>query len=182
MTEDEKATQIARYWLDRYGIVSREIWRRERPLVSWRSIYHELKRMEFRGETRRGYFVRGLSGAQFATPTALDLLRNVAAEDVSDKPHVILAASDPANVYNLPMDLADRDPLSRPRGAGALLVTHGGKVILAIEGRGRRVVAAEGVSREEIRRAKELAATHLRGEKSARYLMLPDIGDSRDRS
>jgi len=43
-------------------------------------------------------------------------------------------------------------------------------------------VAAEGVSREEIRRAKELAATHLRGEKSARYLMLPDIGDSRDRS
>jgi len=182
MTEDEKAAQIARYWLDRYGIVSREIWRRERPLVSWRSIYHELKRMEFRGETRRGYFVRGLSGAQFATPTALDLLRNVAAEDVSDKPHVILAASDPANVYNLPMDLADRDPLSRPRGAGALLVTHGGKVILAIEGRGRRVVAAEGVSREEIRRAKELAATHLRGEKSARYLMLPDIGDSRDRS
>jgi ATP-dependent Lhr-like helicase len=181
ITEDEKAAQIARYWLDRYGIVSREIWRRERPLASWRSIYHELKRMEFRGEARRGYFVRGLSGAQFATPSALDLLRNVAAEDAADKPHVILAASDPANVYNLPMDLADRDPLSRPRGAGALLVTRGGKVILSIEGRGRRLVTAEGVSREEIGRAKELAASHLRGEKSARYLMLPDIGEPRDR-
>jgi hypothetical protein len=95
---------------------------------------------------------------------------------------VILAASDPANVYNLPMDLADRDPLSRPRGAGALLVTRGGKVILSIEGRGRRVVSADGLSKEEIVRAKELAATHLRGEKSARYLMLPDIGDSRERS
>ena len=138
--------------------------------------------MEFRGEARRGYFVKGLSGAQFATPTALDLLRSVATEDADAKPHVILAASDPANVYNLPMDLADRDPLSRPRGTGALLVTRGGKVVLSIEGRGRRVVTAEGTGREEIGRAKELAATHLRGEKSARYLMLPDIGEPPDKS
>ena len=180
-TEDERAAQVARYWLDRYGIVSREIWRRERPLVAWRNIYHELKRMEFRGEARRGYFVRGLSGAQFAAPTALDLLRAIAGENAEAKPHVILAASDPANVYNLPMNLADRDQLSRPRGAGALLVTRGGKVVLSIEGRGRRVVAAPGVSDEEILRAKELAASHLRGEKSARYLMLPDIGDPRER-
>jgi ATP-dependent Lhr-like helicase len=137
--------------------------------------------MEFRGEARRGYFVRGLSGAQFATPTALDMLRNVAGEDGTAKPFVILAASDPANVYNLPMDLADKDPLSRPRGAGALLVTRGGRVVLSIEGRGRRVISAEGLSREEIAQAKELAAAHLRGEKSARYLMLPDIGESRER-
>jgi ATP-dependent Lhr-like helicase len=149
------------------------VWRRERPLVSWRGIYHELKRLEFRGEIRRGYFVRGLSGAQFATPSALDMLRAIAAEDPESKPLVILAASDPANVYNLPMDLADKDPLSRPRGAGALLVTRGGMVVLSIEGRGRRVTAGQGIVREEIQRAKELAATHLRGEKTARYLMLP---------
>jgi ATP-dependent Lhr-like helicase len=172
-SDDEKSAQIARYWLDRYGIVSREVWRRERPLVSWRGIYHELKRLEFRGEIRRGYFVRGLSGAQFATPSALDMLRAIAAEDPESKPLVILAASDPANVYNLPMDLADKDPLSRPRGAGALLVTRGGKVVLSIEGRGRRVTAGQGIVREEIQRAKELAAAHLRGEKTARYLMLP---------
>jgi hypothetical protein len=103
------------------------------------------------------------------------MLRVVAAEDISTKPLVVLAASDPANVYNLPMDLADKDPLARPRGAGALLVTRGGKVVLSIEGRGRRVVSAEGTSREDVVSAKELAATHLRGEKSARYLMLPDI-------
>jgi ATP-dependent Lhr-like helicase len=172
-TEDDQAVQIARYWLDRYGIVSREIWRRERPRVSWRSIYHELKRQEFRGEVRRGYFVRGLSGAQFASPAALDMLRAIASEEEAAKPLVIVAASDPANIYNLPMDLADKDPLSRPRGAGALLVTRGGKVVLSIEGRGRRVVAGQGIVREEIQRAKELAASHLRGEKTARYLMLP---------
>jgi ATP-dependent Lhr-like helicase len=137
--------------------------------------------MEFRGEARRGYFIRGLSGAQFATPTALDLLRNIAGEDAEAKPLVLLAASDPANVYNLPMDLADKDPLSRPRGAGALLVTRGGRVVLSIEGRGKRVISAEGLSKEEIVQAKELAAAHLRGEKSARYLMLPDLGESRER-
>ena len=172
-TEEEKAIQIGRYWLDRYGIVSREIWRREKPKVAWRSIYHELKKLEFRGEVRRGYFVKGLSGAQFASPSALDMLRAIAAEEETSKPLVILAASDPANIYNLPMDLADKDPLSRPRGAGALLVTRGGKVVLSIEGRGRRVVSRQGIVREEIQQAKELAALHLRGEKTARYLMLP---------
>ena len=174
-TEDELAAQVARYWLDRYGIVAREIWRRERPRIGWRPIYHELKRLEFRGEVRRGYFVRGLSGAQFATPAAVELLRAISSEEDSTKPYIAIAASDPANVYNLPMDLDDRDPLARPRGAGALVVTRGGRVALAVEGRGKRVVAAPWMDKAEITRAKEVLANHLRGEKSARYLMLPDL-------
>ena len=173
--EEARALQIARYWLDRYGIVSREIWRRERPKTGWRSIYRELKRLEFSGEIRRGYFVRGLGGAQFASPGAVEMLRSVAGEDPSAKPFIVLAASDPANVYNLPLELADRDPLSRPRGAGALLVTRGGRVALSVEGRGKTVTAADWMTRDEIQRAKEVLAAHLRGEKSARYLMLPDI-------
>ena len=173
--EEARALQIARYWLDRYGIVSREIWRRERPKNGWRSIYRELKRLEFSGEIRRGYFVRGLGGAQFASPGAVEMLRSVAGEDPSAKPFMVLAASDPANVYNLPLELADRDPLSRPRGAGALLVTRGGRVALSVEGRGKTVTAADWMTRDEIQRAKEVLAAHLRGEKSARYLMLPDI-------
>jgi ATP-dependent Lhr-like helicase len=175
-SEEDQAAAIGRYWLDRYGIVSREIWRREHPRIGWRSIYRELKRLEFRGEVRRGYFVHGLSGAQFASPAAVELLRSIAAEEEVEKPYVVLAASDPANAYNFPVDIGDRDQLSRPRGAGALLVTRGGRVALAVEGRGRRVVAAEWMSKPEITRAKELLAEHLRGEKSARYLMLPDIG------
>ncbi|HEX2721995.1 MAG TPA: DEAD/DEAH box helicase [Gemmatimonadaceae bacterium] len=174
--EEEKAVAIARYWLDRYGIVARELWRRERPPTGWRAIYHELKRLEFRGEVRRGYFVKGLGGAQFATASAVELLRAVASEDASTKPYVVLAASDPANVYNFPLELADIDQLSRPRGAGALIVTRGGRVALAVEGRGRRVVAAEWMTKSEITSAKQQLAEHLRGEKGARYLMLPDIG------
>ena len=174
-TEEEKAVRIARYWLDRYGLVSREIWRRERPRIPWRSIYRELKRLEFRGEARRGYFVKGLSGAQFATPAAVEMLRSAGGPDDSEKPYIVMAASDPANVYNLPMDLADRDPLSRPRGAGALIVTRGGHVALAVEGRGRKVTAADWMTRDEVRKAKEVLAAHLRGENSARYRRLPDI-------
>lgn len=121
--------------------------------------------------------MKGLSGAQFATPSAVEMLRAIPSEDEATKPFVLMAASDPANVYNFPMDLADRDPLSRPRGAGALIVTRAGRVVLAIEGRGRRVTSARGLSKNEIQEAKQLAASHLRGEKSARYLMLPDIPD-----
>ncbi len=73
--EQELAEQVARQWLARYGVVSRDWWRRERPAVGWRSIYRELKRLEFRGEVRRGYFVAGLAGAQFALPEAVELLR-----------------------------------------------------------------------------------------------------------
>jgi ATP-dependent Lhr-like helicase len=171
LPEEERAERIARQWLTRYGVVSREWWRRERPPVSWRSIYRELKRLEFRGEVRRGYFVKGLGGAQFALPDAVEWLRAVAGEDESTAGFVVMAASDPANVYNLPLDLVDRDPLSRPRGSGALLVMRGGRVAIAVEGRGRRFTIAEWLSPEEIAAAKKALVNHLRGEKSARYVM-----------
>jgi len=155
--------------------VTREFWKRERPIVSWRSIYLELKKLEFRGEVRRGYFARGLGGAQFATPAAVELLRAIAAEEPEQEPFVVIAGSDPANVYTLAIDPTLRDPMSRPRGGGSLLVTRGGKVAIAVEGRGRRLTVADWMTREEVEQAKELLSIHLRGEKGARYLMLPDI-------
>ena len=171
LPEEERAERIGRQWLARYGIVSRECWRRERPPVSWRSIYRELKRLEFRGEVRRGYFVKGLGGAQFALPDAIEWLRAAAAAQDPGEGFVVIAASDPANVYNMPVDLVDRDPLSRPRGSGALLVMRHGRVAIAVEGRGRRFTVAEGLTPDEIAAAKNALLLHLRGEKSARYLM-----------
>jgi ATP-dependent helicase Lhr and Lhr-like helicase len=131
---------VARQWLARYGVVSRDWWRRERPPVGWRTIYRELKRLEFRGEVRRGYFVSGLAGAQFALPDAVELLRSAAVDEI-----VAIAASDPANVYALPLaDGVARDPLSRPRGASAELVTRAGEVMLAAERRGKRIRIRDG--------------------------------------
>jgi len=135
--ESAWAELIAKQWLERYGIVSREMWRRERPAVAWRSIYRELRRLEFRGDVRRGYFVRGLSGAQFALPQAIELLR----ADDSHGDAVVLSATDPANVYTLPMpqDPA-RDPFVRPRSRGALLVLVRGIVVMIADRRGSRIV------------------------------------------
>jgi ATP-dependent Lhr-like helicase len=99
---------------------------------------------------RRGYFVEGLAGAQFALPEAVERLR--AARDDPDAPFVVMAASDPANIYNLapsPLEPArERDPLTRPRGSGAILVTRRGSVVLAAEGRGRRIRFARDLDDE----------------------------------
>ena len=46
---------------------------------------------------RRGYFVEGLGGAQFALPGAVERLR--AQRDDDAAPPVVLAATDPAQPY-----------------------------------------------------------------------------------
>ncbi len=168
---EDHAQAIARAWLERYGVVSRDWWRRERPPVSWRAIYQELKRLEFRGEVRRGYFVRGLAGAQFALPDAVERLREVAGSDPLVAPFVVISTSDPANPYTLALEGMERDPLSRPRGSGALLVMRAGRVALAVEGRGKRVTAAEWLSPEENIDARRALVLHVRGERGERYLM-----------
>ncbi len=153
--EDVHAASIAQQWLERYGVVTRDWWRRERPPVSWRAIYRELKRLEYRGDVRRGYFVEGFGGAQFALPDAVELLR--AARTDPDGPFVAVATSDPANVYALPRSplepAANDDALARPRGSGAVLVTRRGLVLLAAEGRGRRLRLAPALDDESLRGA-----------------------------
>ena len=158
--EEEHAEQIARQWLDRYAIVTRDWWRRERPPVGWRAIYRELKRLEYRGEVRRGYFVEGMSGAQFALPEAVERLR--AQPDVdADAPIIVMSAADPANPYTLALESIARGSLVRPRGAGALLLTHRGLVIMNAEGRGRRISIASDASDADISAAAKLLGDYL---------------------
>jgi ATP-dependent Lhr-like helicase len=167
--EQELAERIARQWLTRYGIVSRDWWRREKPPVGWRSIYQELKRLEFRGEVRRGYFVAGLAGAQFALPEAVEMLRTPT-ENAEQEAVIVFAASDPSNVYTLPLaEGTEVDQLARPRGAGALLATRGGKIILVVEGRGSRLRVRESVTSADVRdAARALAARLLSRQRMAR--------------
>jgi ATP-dependent helicase Lhr and Lhr-like helicase len=141
-------------------VVSRDWWRRERPAVGWRDIYHELKRLEFRGEVRRGYFVAGLAGAQFALPEAVEMLR--APADAATEDPVVLVTSDPANAYALPLAFGvEGDPLARPRGAGALLVTVAGRIVIAAEGRGARLRVREGADEDTVRVAVRALAERL---------------------
>ena len=172
-SEDESilAEAVARQWLDRYGVVMRDWWKRERPTVTWRAIYRELKRLEFRGDVRRGYFVRGLGGAQFALPSAVELLRasgpptGLPDEELAAIPIVIMAASDPANPYPLAAaaGLAESRSVdvTRKRSRGALLATRAGEVILVAEGRGRRITIRSGVSPTDLTDAVRALAKRL---------------------
>ena len=165
--EDVLAGTIAMQWLERYGVVARDWWRRERPAVSWRAIYRELRRMELRGEVRRGYFVNGLGGAQFALAAAVEQLRAAAN---GDDALVVMSASDPANVWSLkllPADPAEpADAALRPRDASALLVTRGGTVVLSAERRARWVRVRSGISPEVVTAAVAVLLNHLTSRRS----------------
>ena len=166
---------IATQWLDRYGVVARDWWRRERPAVPWRAIYRELRRLEMRGEVRRGYFVQGLAGAQFALPAAVELLR-AAASTSEDEPVVVMSASDPANAWSI----RATDTFARPRGQRALLVTRAGHVLLTSDGRARAVAVRSGLDPGTItsaaraliqhvaaRRVRDITIEQINGEKAA---------------
>jgi ATP-dependent helicase Lhr and Lhr-like helicase len=160
--EEEHAEQIARQWLDRYAIVTRDWWRRERPPVSWRAIYRELKRLEYRGEVRRGYFVVGMGGAQFALPEAVERLRAQPDLD-ADAPIIVMSTADPANPYTLALESIARGSLVRPRGAGALLLTRRGMVLMNAEGRGRRISIATDASDADVTAAARQLGEYLSG-------------------
>jgi ATP-dependent Lhr-like helicase len=179
--EQELAEGVARQWLARYGVVSRDWWRRERPPVSWRAVYQELKRLEFRGDVQRGYFVSGLAGAQFALPLP------------TEEP-VVMATSDPANVYSLALEGVDRDAFTRPRGTGAYVVTAGGVVVMSVEGRGRRLnvrpdtdesllkTAASALierltSNRPVGRRQDLIIETINGEPAAESAIAPLLGE-----
>ncbi len=161
-TEHAHAEVVASQWLDRYGVVTRDWWRRERPPVTWRAIYRELRRLELRGDVRRGYFVRGLAGAQFAVPSAVELLR--AAASNADSQLVVIAASDPANVWNVPLSVDEdtgADTFARPRGARALLVTRAGRVLVTSDGAARSVAVRPALDAESVTAAVTMLVRHV---------------------
>lgn len=119
----EQRAARARLLLDRHGIVSREIVNAD-GLGSFAELYPVYKAMEDAGKVRRGYFVAGLGGAQFAHPGADDRLR----VKPEDKPAVVLAATDPANPYGAALPWPGAEP--RPqRAPGALVVLHQGRLL-----------------------------------------------------
>src|SRR5262249_53545069 len=67
---ETQAVYQAELLLQRFGIVARELALLESDLLPWRVLYEVLSRMELAGTVRRGYFVEGLHGAQFALPEA----------------------------------------------------------------------------------------------------------------
>ena len=132
---------LAELLLERQGIVTRDGVRAEAIAGGYGAVYGELKALETLGICRRGYFVEGLGGAQFALPGAVERLRELRPRDGDDPEPLVLAAADPAQPYGAAVPWPKRDGGGRAaRISGAHVVLLGGEAALFVERGGRSLV------------------------------------------
>jgi ATP-dependent Lhr-like helicase len=124
---------IGELMLERYGILTREQVLAEGVPGGFSAIYPELSQLETLGTARRGYFVEGLGGAQFALPGAVERLRSVAEEGAP----LLLSAVDPAQPFGAALRWPDREDARPARVAGAYVVLCAGDPVLYVERGGR---------------------------------------------
>ena len=125
----------AELMLERHGIVTRETVLAEGIPGGFSSLYAELGNLELLGTARRGYFVEGLGGAQFALPGAVERLRSLPEADGS---YTVLAATDPANPYGATLPWPKREGGRRPaRAPGAHVLLRDGEPLVYVERGGR---------------------------------------------
>ncbi len=167
--------------LERYGIVTREQVLAEGIPGGFSAIYAELSQLETLGVARRGYFLEGLGGAQFALPGAVERLRARGAGAGSSGgaggaagPPLVLAAVDPAQPYGAalpwPKRLGENDrthPESRSgrrpaRVAGAYVVLVGGDPIVYLERGGRALQTLVAAGDRRIEPALSALVDHVR--------------------
>ena len=130
--------------LQRYGVITRTPGLADLVATDAATMYRVLSDMEDQGQVRRGYFVEGLGGAQFALPGAVDELRRFAATPTETQVQV-LAATDPANPYGVLLEWPEpTGGTHRPgRRAGAVVVLADGSPVLYLERGGRTLVVLD---------------------------------------
>jgi ATP-dependent Lhr-like helicase len=147
--------------LDRHGIVTRGAVMSEHVDGGFAAVYPVLKAFEETGRCRRGYFVEGLGGAQFAIAGAVDRMRALARPRRVEAPWqppvpggwrdrarrdddaaLVLAATDPANPFGAALPWPEHDGAHRPgRKAGALVVLVDGELVLYVERGGKSLLS-----------------------------------------
>ena len=127
---------LAELLLERQGIVTRDGVRAEGIPGGYAPVYRELRRLEILGTCRRGYFVEGLGGAQFALPGAVERLRDRRSEETA----LVLAAADPAQPFGAALSWPKRAGARAARVAGAYVVLLDGSPALFVERGGRSLV------------------------------------------
>ncbi|MCL2595491.1 MAG: DEAD/DEAH box helicase [Promicromonosporaceae bacterium] len=159
-----RAHALTQVLLERHGVLTKAVAPSEGITGTFRHVYRVLRELEERGTVRRGYFIEGLGGSQFALPGAVDQLRT----DATDRENVrgksvalLLAATDPANPYGAALawptsrrvnpaetlGLSSAETNHRPgRKAGALVVLVDGDLTFYIERGGKTVLSFGGES------------------------------------
>ena len=159
--------------LERHGIVTRETVLAEGVPGGFSSLYGELGNLETLGTARRGYFVEGLGGAQFALSAAIERLRGLRSDEAAGA--LVLAATDPANPWGATLAWPKREdgrrtspsaaqsralaPGRRPaRVAGAYVISLDAEPVLYVERGGKGLLALKEPGEEWLGRALEALA------------------------
>ncbi|HSP71032.1 MAG TPA: DEAD/DEAH box helicase [Gaiellaceae bacterium] len=173
---DRDPRALAELLLERQGIVTRDGVRAEGIPGGYGAVYAELRALETLGLCRRGYFVEGLGGAQFALGGAVERLRELRGRDsvprdapakpahpslarsveptrADDAEPLVLAAADPAQPYGAALPWPARANGRAARVAGAHVVLLGGEAALYVERGGRSLVPLRDPDEEWLRPA-----------------------------
>ncbi|WP_028491876.1 DEAD/DEAH box helicase [Thioalkalivibrio sp. ALE19] len=144
----ERARDRTEVLLARYGVVSREMARAEESPGGFGRIYPVCRAMEDAGKLRRGHFVEGLTGAQFARAGVVDRLRSLecsgpGASEASEAGEVCwLAAVDPAQPWGALLAWPEPPPGAQRRlrrVAGALVALVDGRPAIYLTASGRQL-------------------------------------------
>ncbi len=128
----------AELMLERHGILTREMALAEGVPGGFSTLYPELSNLEVLGSARRGYFIEGLGGAQFALAGAVERLRS---QPVDDEEVTILATTDPANPYGSTLRWPKLEGSRRPsRTPGSYLLMRAGEPLLYLEKGGKGIL------------------------------------------
>jgi ATP-dependent Lhr-like helicase len=161
-----RTTARAEALLERHGVLTRGAVMAEQVSGGFSAVYPVLRAFEENGRARRGYFVETLGAAQFGTPGSVDRLRSFASPDRIPGGAVVLAATDPANVYGAALPWPERVAAPDPnavdvgavdvgegtgrkaatghragRKAGALVVLVDGDLVLYVERGGKTLLS-----------------------------------------
>jgi ATP-dependent helicase Lhr and Lhr-like helicase len=152
-----RATGWAERLLDRHGVVTRQAVLAEGVPGGFAGLYPVFQRLEETGRIRRGYFVEGLGGAQFAVPGAVDRLRATPFDEV-----LVLAAGDPANPYGAALSWPELTDGRIGRFAGSYVILINGLLAGFVDGRHLRVFDDDPDLRHPIGAALAAAASRHR--------------------
>jgi ATP-dependent helicase Lhr and Lhr-like helicase len=153
---------LAELLLERQGIVTRDGVRGEGIPGGYGAVYADLRALETLGLCRRGYFVEGLGGAQFALGGAVERIRELR-ERGEDADTLVLAAADPAQPYGAALPWPKRAGARAARVAGAYVVSLGGEPVLYVERGGRSLVPLRDPDESWLRPALAALVAHVRG-------------------
>jgi ATP-dependent Lhr-like helicase len=126
-TREFSSADLVNMLLERFGIVTREMAVAE--TWAWSDLFPILDYLETIGEVKRGYFVEGLSGIQFAKASAVSMLNEVRLDPTM---WWVLSKEDPAYPGKYAYEQVKGGSFTVFRGGEPVIVAEGRKLSLSI--------------------------------------------------